>query len=79
MKLNETENLGLPILSDREALHITNQAKSVLLYRQYVSVFTQDDGTYLPDKKLLSINQTKAAAPDEWPSKVLKEAGREMH
>ena len=98
VKLNKTENMSVPILSDREGLHITDQAKSEALSRQFVSVFTQVDGKEPPDKgpspygemdhihfthtwhieKLLSINPTKAAGPDELPSKVLKEVGREI-
>ena len=50
VKLNKTENMSVPILSDREGLHITDQAKSEALNRQFVSVFTQDDGKDPPDK-----------------------------
>jgi len=52
VKLNKTENMSVPILSDREGLHITDQAKSEALNRQFVSVFTEDDGKDLPDKDL---------------------------
>ena len=37
-------------VTDREGLHITDQAKAEALNRQFVSVFTQDDGKELPDK-----------------------------
>ncbi len=50
VKLHRTKNLGVPILSDREGLHITDQAKAEALKRQFVSVFTQDDGNELLDK-----------------------------
>ena len=52
VKLNKTESMSVPILSDREGLHITDQVKSEALNRQFVSVFTQDDGKDLPDKSL---------------------------
>jgi len=52
VKLNKTENMSVPILSDREGLHITDQAKSEAINIQFVSVFTQDDGKDLPDKGL---------------------------
>ena len=42
--------MSVPILYDREGLHITDQAKSEELNRQFVSVFTQDDGKDPPDK-----------------------------
>ena len=50
VKLNKTENMGIPILSDDKGLHITDQAKSKALNRQFVSVFTHDDGRGLPDE-----------------------------
>ena len=52
VKLNRTENVGIPILSDTNGLHITNQAKTECLDTQFVSVFTSDDGKHLPDKGL---------------------------
>ena len=52
VKLNRTENVGIPILSDTNGLHITNQAKAECLNTQFVSVFTSDDGKHLPDKGL---------------------------
>ena len=50
VKLNRTENIGVPILKDQEGLHITDQAKAESLNRQFVSVFTTDNGEELPDK-----------------------------
>ena len=50
VKLNKTENIGIPILSDTDGLHITDNAKAEALNRQFVSVFTDDDGNSLPDK-----------------------------
>ena len=44
--------MGIPILSDTNGLHITNQAKAECLNTQFVSVFTSDDGKHLPDKGL---------------------------
>ena len=52
VKLNRTENVGIPVLSDTNGLHITNQAKAEYLNTQFVSVFTSDDGKHLPDKGL---------------------------
>ena len=52
VKLNRTENEGIPILSDTNGLHITNQAKAEGLDTQFVSVFTSDNGKHLPDKGL---------------------------
>ena len=52
VKLNRTENVGIPILSDTNGLHIINQAKAECLNTQFVSVFTSDDGKHLPDKGL---------------------------
>ena len=52
VKLNRTENVGIPILCDTNGLHITNQAKAECLNTQFVSVFTSDDGKHLPDKGL---------------------------
>ena len=52
VKLNRTENVGIPTLSDTNGLHITNQAKAECLYTQFVSVFTSDVGKHLPDKGL---------------------------
>ena len=52
VKLNRTENLGIPILSDTNGLHITNQAKAEALDTHFVSVFTSDHGKHLPDKGL---------------------------
>ena len=48
VKLNKTENIGIPILSDTDGLHITDTAKAEALNRQFVSVFTNDDGNSLP-------------------------------
>ena len=51
VKLNKTKNIGIPILSDADGLHITDNAKAeALINRQFVSVFTNDDGNSLPDK-----------------------------
>ena len=50
VKLNKTKNMETPILSDDKGLNITDQAKSEALNRQFVSVFTHDDGRNLPDK-----------------------------
>ena len=50
VKLNKTKNIGIPILSDTDGLHITDNAKAEALNRQFVSVFTNDDGNSLPDK-----------------------------
>ena len=47
---HNTENIGIPILSDTDGLHITDNAKAEALNRQFVSVFTNDDGNSLPDK-----------------------------
>ena len=52
VKLNRTENVGIPILSDTNGLHITNQAMAECVKMQFVSVFTGDDGKHLPDKGL---------------------------
>ena len=52
VKLNRTENVGIPILSDTNGLHITNQAKAECLDTQFVSVFTSDDGKHLLNKGL---------------------------
>ena len=52
VKFNRTENLGIPILSDTNGLHITNQAKAEALDTDFVSVFTSDHGKHLPDKGL---------------------------
>ena len=79
VRLNRTENMGIPILSDTDHLH----AKAECLNNQFASVFTRDNGTYMIDKgpspygemdnirftqpgieKLLkNINQTKATGP----------------
>ena len=60
VKLSRTKNLGIPILSDTNGLHIKNQAKAECLDKQFVSVLfvsvlfvsvlTSDDGKHLPDK-----------------------------
>ena len=50
VKLSRTENVGIPILSDTNGLHITNQAKAECLDKQFVSIFTSDDGKHLLDK-----------------------------
>ena len=42
--------MGVPILSDREGQHITDKAKVEALNKQFVSVFTQDNGEDLLDK-----------------------------
>ena len=52
VKFNRTENVAIPIQSDTNGLHITNQAKAECLNTQFVSVFTCDDGKHLPDKRL---------------------------
>ena len=50
VKLNKTENMGVPILTNTKGLHITDQAKAEALNDQFVSVFTHDNGRGLPDK-----------------------------
>ena len=47
VKLSRIENVGIPILSDANGLHIINQAKAGWLNKQFVSVFTSDDGKHL--------------------------------
>ena len=41
--------MGIPILTDNNGLHITDDAKAEALNRQFTSVFTHDDGRELPD------------------------------
>ena len=53
VKLNRTENVGIPIVYYTNGLHITNQAKAECLNTQFVSVFTSDDGKHLPAKDCL--------------------------
>jgi hypothetical protein len=50
VNFNRTENVGNPILSYTNELHITNQANAECLNKQFVSVFTSDIGKHLPDK-----------------------------
>ena len=47
VKLSRIENVGIPILSDANGLHIINQAKAEWLNKQFVSVVTSDDGKHL--------------------------------
>ena len=50
VRLNRTENMGIPILSDTDGLHITSPAKAEPLNNQFASVFTRDNGTDITDK-----------------------------
>ena len=42
--------VGIPIFSHINGVHIAHQAKAECLYKQFMSVFTSDDGKHLPDK-----------------------------
>ena len=77
VKLNRTENVGIPVLSYTNGLHITNQAKAECLITQFEMdniQFTQP-GIYI---LLKSIDETKATSPDELPTRILKETAKEI-
>ena len=57
VKLSRTEIVGIPIRSDTNGLHITNQVKAECLNKQLVSVFMCDDGKHLHDKILTSVGE----------------------
>ena len=50
VRLNRTESIGIPILSDTDGLHITSQAKAECLIKQFASVYMRDNGTDIIDK-----------------------------
>ena len=48
VRLNKSENLGIPVLSSQTGLHITDTAKADALNAQFTSFFTHDNGKDLP-------------------------------
>ena len=50
VKLNHTENIGIPVLQDNHGHHVTNQAKAETLSRQFSSVFTEEAVGEIPSK-----------------------------
>ena len=52
VRLNRTINMGIPILSDIDDLHITEQAKAECLNNPFASVFTRDNGTDITDNNI---------------------------
>ena len=50
VRLNRTENMGIPILSDIDGLHITSPAKAEAPNNRFAPVFTCDNSTDMIDK-----------------------------